>query len=233
MIFIRTLSGAIHARRYAAIMQPPAQLRPSPTSKSFAGLLASLTTSEHDAPSDDTVWASGELGEGVALLSYEQALRAHALDRPNDRNHWPPVETAGTGAALHEAESSPAEELWEQASTLPAVSADRDLRSASVTIRVSQAECARLRRRAAEAGLTVSAYLRSCALEAEALRAQVKHALAELKAGSEAARQQGSKAAGNLRGTDSNPPAKNAVMLHRVLGHIGKLWVGFSAGNCA
>jgi hypothetical protein len=49
---------------------------------------------------------------------------------------------------------------------------------------MSKAECARLHRRAAEAGLTVSAYLRSCVLEADALRAQVKQALAELKAGS-------------------------------------------------
>jgi len=34
-----------------------------------------------------------------------------------------------------------------------------------------------------EAGLTVSAYLRSCTFEAEALRAQVKEALAELRTG--------------------------------------------------
>jgi len=54
-----------------------------------------------------------------------------------------------------------------------------------VTIRLSEAECARLRRRATEAGLTVSAYLRSCALEADKLRAQVKAALAELKAAAE------------------------------------------------
>jgi hypothetical protein len=68
---------------------------------------------------------------------------------------------------------------------------DRELRSASVTIRLSRAECARLHRRAAEAGLTVSAYLRSCALEAEALRAQVKQALTELKAGNKGTREQG------------------------------------------
>jgi hypothetical protein len=61
---------------------------------------------------------------------------------------------------------------------------ESDLRSASVTIRLSRSECARLHQRATEAGLTVSAYLRSCAVEAEALRAQVKQALAELKTGS-------------------------------------------------
>jgi hypothetical protein len=59
---------------------------------------------------------------------------------------------------------------------------DGDLRSVSVTIRLSKAECARLHEHAAEAGVTVSAYLRSCTFEAEALRAEVKAALAELKA---------------------------------------------------
>jgi hypothetical protein len=58
---------------------------------------------------------------------------------------------------------------------------DGDLRSVSVTIRLSKAECARLHKHAAEAGVTVSAYLRSCTFEAEALRAEVKTALAELR----------------------------------------------------
>jgi hypothetical protein len=47
---------------------------------------------------------------------------------------------------------------------------------------MSQAECAQLRQRAAEAGMTISAYLRSCTFEAEALRGQVKEALAQLRA---------------------------------------------------
>jgi hypothetical protein len=51
----------------------------------------------------------------------------------------------------------------------------------TVTIRMSPAECAQLRERAAEAGLTMSAYIRSCVLEAEALRTQVKQALQELR----------------------------------------------------
>jgi hypothetical protein len=40
-----------------------------------------------------------------------------------------------------------------------------------------------LRKRAADAGLSVSAYLRSCTFDAESLRAQVKDALARLRAG--------------------------------------------------
>jgi hypothetical protein len=46
---------------------------------------------------------------------------------------------------------------------------------------MSKAECAQLHRRAAEAGLTVSAYLRSCTFEAESLRAMVKDTLARLR----------------------------------------------------
>jgi predicted DNA binding CopG/RHH family protein len=59
--------------------------------------------------------------------------------------------------------------------------ADRNLKSASITIRLSEAECRQLRERAASAGLTVSAYLRSCTVEAESLRAMVKDTLAQLR----------------------------------------------------
>lgn len=69
----------------------------------------------------------------------------------------------------------------ERARTAEQAVARRESRSASVTIRLSNQECAQLRQRAAEAGLTVSAYLRSCVLEADSLRAQVKEALAELR----------------------------------------------------
>ncbi|MGA7109977.1 MAG: hypothetical protein WBY75_19660, partial [Terracidiphilus sp.] len=54
-------------------------------------------------------------------------------------------------------------------------------KSSSITIRLNSAECVQLRQRAAAAGLTVSAYLRSCIFEVESLRAQVKDTLAELR----------------------------------------------------
>ena len=56
-----------------------------------------------------------------------------------------------------------------------------ELKRASITIRLSKVECEQLHKRATEAGLTVSAYLRSCTFEAEALRAQVKQVLADLR----------------------------------------------------
>jgi hypothetical protein len=58
---------------------------------------------------------------------------------------------------------------------------ERNLKDASITIRLSKAECAQLHRRAAEAGMTVSSYLRSCTFEAESLRAMVKDTLAQLR----------------------------------------------------
>ncbi len=64
---------------------------------------------------------------------------------------------------------------------VPATGLDKHRKTASITIRLSNAECAQLHQRAAEAGLTISAYLRSCICEVEALRAQVKEALAQLR----------------------------------------------------
>ncbi len=54
-------------------------------------------------------------------------------------------------------------------------------KTASITIRLTEAEEAQLQERAAAAQLTVSAYLRSCIFEAESLRAQVKQALSQMK----------------------------------------------------
>ncbi len=56
-----------------------------------------------------------------------------------------------------------------------------NLKRASVTLRLSRSECEQLHQRAAEAGLTLSAYVRSCAFEVENLRAQVKETLVQLR----------------------------------------------------
>ena len=55
--------------------------------------------------------------------------------------------------------------------------AGRSERQVSMSFRVAASEQALIKARAAEAGLSVSAYLRQCALEVEKLRAQVHHAL--------------------------------------------------------
>jgi hypothetical protein len=63
--------------------------------------------------------------------------------------------------------------------------ASKNERQVSMSLRVAASEQALIKARAAEAGLSVSAYLRHCALEVEKLRAQVHHTLALMEQGSE------------------------------------------------
>ena len=143
-------------------------------------------------------WNDDSLADDYATLSYESALRARTRYRsgnPSDRSltqssdpgpihiheafsaDAPTAAPAATPQAI--APSSADAEPW--ATHGPATAQDTNLKCASITIRMSKAECAQLRKRAAEAGLTVSAYLRSCTFEAESLRAMVKDTLAQLR----------------------------------------------------
>lgn len=166
----------------------------SASAPSFASLLAGLAM---PVPKPPSAWSDEDLADDVTSLSYESALRAHARYRaadPGDRslaqdadpprnpverepstNPGPsPVPAIGS-AAKNSARS--------QAAPAPPFPTqhEQNLKSASITIRMSQAECAQLHQRAAEAGLTVSAYLRSCTLEAESLRALVVETMAQLR----------------------------------------------------
>ncbi len=178
-------------------MQQPAAQASSPTSPTFAGLLAALASSSSAAPDRQPAWSDDRLADDVATLSYERALRAHSrykaldlsdrtLTQPADAAPNPvpqalPADCAAPQAAVESLPSAIAEPEPDAAPE-PAAAQDRNLKCASITIRLSKAECAQLRLRAAEAGLTVSAYLRSCTFEAEALRAMVKDTLAQLRA---------------------------------------------------
>lgn len=145
-----------------------------PGAATFASLLASFTapkTSQEpersSAPSD-----LDALEPDMATLSYERALHTHARYRP----------AASGPAGGFEKPTSVPKAAGVAIRPAPPPLPDQTGRCASVTFRMSKAECAQLQRRASEAGMTMSAYLRSCTFEAEALRAQVKQALAELKA---------------------------------------------------
>jgi len=147
---------------------------------SFAGMLATLTGPVQKSGS---AWEDGELEDDVATLSYERALRTHARYRPAEgEDQGSDGPEGGTETATPATPPAPSPELERAARARNAM--EQRLKRASVTVRLSQAESAQLRTRAGEAGLTVSAYLRSCTFEAETLRAQVKEALAELKAAS-------------------------------------------------
>jgi len=182
------------------LMQQPAPTKPYPTASDFAGLLATLAAPAPETKEDIAPWSDADLGEDVTTVSYERALRAHARYRPAERPDGLPMPAGDWGRdarreaaynidAVGAINATGASAKADAAPAMPMeLAPDRDLRSASVTIRLSKTECAQLHQRAAEAGLTVSAYLRSCALEAEALRTQVKQVLAELKRASETAR---------------------------------------------
>lgn len=145
---------------------------------SFAGLLASLTaprpggrSTRRGLPGD-----LDGLEDDVATLSYERAPHTHARHKPpaEEPNHA--VEHQGVEESRSAARAKVAPAPVSQPPREPGG------KRACVTVRMSKAECAQLQQRAAEAGMTVSAYLRSCTFEAESLRAQVKQALAELRA---------------------------------------------------
>ncbi len=160
-------------------MQQPTAASPANRAGGFASVLAALAASTEKARSE---WNDDDLADDVTTLSYEQALRTHARCRP--ASELPPVQDAADGQQTKlRSKQTVAAELNStrngDVSQVPGTEGRRSKavaesrKAASITIRLSKAECAQLHDRAAEAGLTVSAYLRSCTCEVEALRAQV------------------------------------------------------------
>ncbi|HEY2470707.1 MAG TPA: hypothetical protein VGI45_23130 [Terracidiphilus sp.] len=131
---------------------------PSGNPTNFASLLAALTGAAKE-PGDS--WDMSALGDDVATISYEQALRTHRRTRTE--------EPLACSIEPH----SPAP-------TAP-TEAKKIRKTASITIRLTANENTQLQERAADAGLSVSAYLRSCIFEAESLRAQVKEAVLHMR----------------------------------------------------
>ena len=190
-----------HARgppqRMLQPMQEPAESSPSFSAASFARVLASLAAPEPEPvrePEPASAPDRDAFAEDICTLSYEQALRAHARYRPADVAELPRPRAAGSAQHRRSEAASPRNAVsaspvsqTRQAPVAPKTTKRRSTvpresrKSASITIRLSEAEGAQLRARAAEAGLTVSAYLRSCAFEVEALRTQVKQALIEFR----------------------------------------------------
>lgn len=171
---------------------------PAPSSSNFASLLAALATPAQPSsgiPSDRSksrgekplsAWDDADLEDDIATLSYERALRANACYCPVSADQ--PLTQAAAPEPIHfEKIPSVASAVPSAAEQKPetdrfhAASHERNLKNASITIRISKTECEQLHRRAAEAGLTVSAYLRSCTFEAESLRAMVKDTLAQMR----------------------------------------------------
>jgi predicted DNA binding CopG/RHH family protein len=127
------------------------------------------------------------LADDIATLSYEHALKTHARYRPvADDTQSQPQQPAFPGFAApvalgHAPENVTREEAPPPAHLYSSPAEPENRKSASVTVRLTRSEDDRLRQRAAEAGMTISAYLRSCAFEVETLRAQVKQTIADLR----------------------------------------------------
>ena len=156
----------------------------SPRPATFASLLAGFT-SPAAKPSSSI---KDGLEDDIATISYEQALRTHA--RPRSSLASEPlsslVNASGQSQRKPLATAQPEKGLpltQANGTTVPSPGTSREAhrKSASITIRLSEAECAQLHERAQAAELTISAYLRSCIFEAESLRTQVRDALAQLR----------------------------------------------------
>ncbi|MGD0547838.1 MAG: hypothetical protein ABR991_08410 [Terracidiphilus sp.] len=173
---------------------PEWESAPSPSPASFAGILEALAAPEQ--PSKKLEWNDDDLADDVATLSYEDALKTHARYHATDQSLTQPanVEPFSYEEACSDASAAaphltaqpipsrdPRATANQEFSLNRTSSYERNLKDASITIRMSKAECAQLHQRADEAGLTVSAYLRSCTFEAESLRAMVKDTLAQLR----------------------------------------------------
>jgi hypothetical protein len=169
---------------------PQTAASPSPHVPDFEGLLAAIARPPSNPEIDQD---EGGFAEDVATLSYESALRTYARYKPStpidpalmraSRSSGIPAPSESiprpTGRANSQAQ--PFVGLGMKSSAGVPNARDPDRKSASITIRLSGEERDLLRQRAAEAELTVSAYLRSCTLEVETLRTQVKDALTALR----------------------------------------------------
>lgn len=162
-------------------MQQPAD---NSSASNFAGVLAALAApARKPAPAWDD-----DLADDVITLSYERALSTHARYRSSVRNDCaltglPDPEPPRTAPAPLPQPVSPLAAASQPAAAFQSPAQEKHRKDASITIRLSAEECDQLHQRAAEAGLTLSAYLRSCTLEAETLRALVKSTLAQMQTG--------------------------------------------------
>lgn len=144
-------------------MQTSTAFAPSPTEESFAAFLAKLAeppASEAEHEPDDA-FENGASADEIAALSYEHALR-------------PPVKKQVESAPL----SMPNTSLATGKATISLAATEK--RKIRASICLAPWENALLRQRAEENNLSISAYVRACVFEVEALRTQVKQMMAQV-----------------------------------------------------
>jgi hypothetical protein len=118
----------------------------------------------------------------VREISYEEARRAKRRSLPEQKA---PAKKGCArrkeNALLSQKEPVFKQVLTEKAAIVPAAKTTTALmpRAITLSVRITEAEQKLLRIRAAEASLTVSAYMRQCILDVDDLREQVQDLLAE------------------------------------------------------
>lgn len=153
-----------------------------------------IKASEDDAP----VPADPQAGERVRMESPEIAVPKRSRKEgvhANDRKSALHDQVAATESAKGKSPGPPVrrrqpsfasavkrELATRQELEQSPIGRDRHARASALTIRLTEDELALIRRRAVEASLSVSGYLRQCALEVETLREHVEGVLEELRA---------------------------------------------------
>lgn len=147
---------------------------------SFAGLLADFAAPAPESdpawPEADPAWIDSLLADDVATIRHKKTQ--YRPKSPGPESQPPPGPASAFPQAL------PRHSPKGSAKFSQAASPVEDRKSASITIRLSKAECELLHKRAAAADLTISAYLRSCVFEVESLRSEVKDAVSQLRSAS-------------------------------------------------
>ncbi|HWT65510.1 MAG TPA: hypothetical protein VN151_05305 [Terracidiphilus sp.] len=161
---------------YAAFMSGSAAVAKY---ESFASALAGFTASSRPAA---TLPGDG-LEDDIATITYEKALRSKPHKRSTAKSPSPRPNARTTASTRKQPVSIRGGAIQiAQPAHAPAPAPAPHRRSSRVSVGLTAVEHAQLLERAAAAGISASAYLRSCLVEAEDLRAQVRDALEQFRA---------------------------------------------------
>jgi len=169
--------SAKHSTANPTAAPPAASKPPSQPARSHAP----TPTEVPSARKDRIVYSTGTQQTKRAKQA-SQAKTKKARNKARQRNATGRQESAAPVIAAIRQLVQQSESVSMQPVPHTAIQQLRVPRRDTVSVRLSENESDQLRQRAAESGLSVSAYMRSCVLEADHLRAQVKLALTELRA---------------------------------------------------
>ncbi len=161
----------------------PAGKRKAPGAGSSQGAKASGARPDANGKAQTTVNSRRKTSAEAQSASHARSAEAAAKSLPSRNGGGGDLrQTLGADGETREATLDLASHKLprSQLELLPVVS-PIDQRRTIVSVRLTEDEFACLRERAEESGISVSAYMRSCVVDAEQLRAQVKRALAEMR----------------------------------------------------